>query len=187
MRSWQSRLAAKDGLISQKLIGNTIANVGLATDCIFIRAVPNKVQDLDSIMVDDIGTINISFDEHMKDIPLRKFLGNEGYYVQSGDVVSDKEADPLVGYVESKYNITQGSIILKFFKNPQTVTINTESSPIEVKPLVLALKCSEILGTFGAYHLIYQKILFTYHDDPIPQKIYDWCVQLATRRNLLGW
>jgi hypothetical protein len=174
MRTWQSRLSAKLNKLSQKLVDNSITNAGLVTDCIFIRTDLDKVGDPTRIQVSDIDVAELIFPA-MVDIPMKRFLGNNGQMIEAIDATEEK-TEPFECYSRIDTPIDQGSIFLKFFENP------TGSSP-----LVLPLKVAEILGNFGARSIIFNKLHLTYYDNPLDPQIYQWCLDLATRRSILGW
>jgi hypothetical protein len=184
-KTWQARLQAKMNILSQKLLDNAITLAGVSTDVIFIRQNLNNVSDPVSITVDDIDVINIMF-PGLKDIPMRRFLfqDNQQFYVANDG--AEDEIQPFECYIETKYRVDQGSIILKFFDNPQGSTPNG-TTPSTEKPWVLPLKISEILGTFGGRSMVYQKCLLVYQDHQIPDQILTWALQLAQRRQILGW
>jgi hypothetical protein len=183
LKSWQSRLQAKTNALSQKLIDNSITLAGVATDCIFIRQNLSKQYDPVSISVDDIDVVGVMFPP-LKDIPMRRFLYNTGHFIQANDAVED-ETQPFECYAEVKYRIDQGSILLKFFDNPQTKTPNTDEKITD--PWILPLKVAEVMGTFGGRSIIWQKLNLVYMDEMIPDAIMNWCIQLAQRRQILHW
>jgi hypothetical protein len=184
VRSWQSRLQAKMNTLSQKLVDNTITLSGAATDCIFIRQNLNKMSDPVSLTIDDVDVINIVFPP-LIDIPLRRFLWSTGHFIQANDAV-EEENQPFECYAEVKYRVDQGSIILKFFDNPQGTTPSGESYST-TEPWVLPLKVADVMGTFGGRSMVWQKLNLVYYDNMLPDQIYQWCIQLAARRELLKW
>jgi hypothetical protein len=184
MGSWQSRLQAKMNILSQKLNDNAINLAGFSTDVVFIRQNLNKVSDPVSISVDDVDVINIMF-PGLVDIPMRRFLFSDDQFYVANDA-AEEENQPFEAYVQTKYRVDQGSIILKFFDNPHGDTPLGNISTTE-KPFVLPLKVSEILGTFGGRSLVWQKINLVYVDHIIPDQVMQWCIQLANRRQILGW
>lgn len=182
--SWQSRLQAKLNILSQKLNDNAISLTGLTTDVVFIRQNLNKVSDPVSITVDDVDVINITF-PGMVDIPMRRFLfTDDQFYVANN--ATDDEQQPFEAYVQTKYRVETGSIVLKFFDNPHGDT-PLGNLPTAEKPWVLPLKVAEVLGTFGGRSMVWQKMNLVYLDHIIPDQIMQWCITLANRRNILGW
>ena len=183
--SWQSRLQAKDNIIAQKLADNSITLAGYATDVIFIRQNLNKVSDPTSITIDDVDVINIMFPS-LEDVPMRRFLWNDTqqFYVANDKV--EEEDQPFEAYAPVAYRIEQGSIILKFFDNPTGGTPNG-TTPTSEMPWVLPLKVADVLGTFGGRSMIYQKLSLVYEDHMIPDQILQWSIQLAQRRQIIGY
>lgn len=183
--AWQSRLQAKLNILSQKLNDNAIALAGFATDVVFIRQNLNNVSDPISITVDDIDVISIMF-PGLKDVPMRRFLFTDDQFRVANDAVSEEEKQPFEVYIQSKYRVEQGSVILKFFDNPHGGTPLGNISTTE-KPWVLPLKVADIFGTFGGRSMVWQKANLVYEDHTIPQQIMSWCITLANRRQILGW
>jgi hypothetical protein len=178
--SWQSRLSSCLNRISQTLVDNSIILSGFATDVIIIDETLNEVQDPTALNVDEIGVINIVFPS-FDSVPMRRFIQSDGTYISANAGKDGKEdKEPFTCYAPIGNNlgtsIPQGSILLKFFENP------TGSAP-----WVLPLRISDILGTFGARTIIWQKILATYYDTPVNTTLYNYLLQLATRRGILGW
>lgn len=182
--SWQARLQSKMNHLSQKLNDNMIGLMGVVTDVVFIRQNLNKVYDPVSLTVDDVDVINVSFPS-LKDIPMRRFLFTDDNFYVANNATED-DVQPFKAYVQTKYRVDQGSIILKFFDNPQGST-PLGNLPTAEKPWVLPLKVAEVLGTFGGRSMIWQQMNLVYLDHMIPDQIMQWCITLANRRNILGW
>ena len=172
-RSWQSRLSAKQNAIAQRLVDNSISNTGTMTDVIRIRVETNQMSDPTKIIVDNIDVIDMIFPA-LEDIPMRRFEGSTMTFLSANDAT--EEPEPFECYTKITNQIDQGTIILKFFENP-----------MGSEPWILPLAVSDLLGTFGARKIIWQKCKLTYYNNPLDPKIYAWCLDLAQRRNLLGW
>lgn len=176
--SWQSRLSAKLNRISQKLVDNQITLAGLATDCLLIRRNENKMSDITSIQLDDISIVNIVF-PGLKDIPMKRFYNSTTQtFISANDAITEdtEPPKPVQVYAPIATQINQGSIVLKFFENPTGVD-----------PWILPLEVKEVLGSFGARTIIWQKMNLAYYDNMLPEAIMNYCLTLATRRNILGW
>jgi len=172
VRSFQARLSSKLNTISQKLIDNDISLAGIATDVIIIRVDTNQMLDPIKITVDDIDVIEMIFPK-LENIPMKRFSGNSGTFVSANDAT---EEEPFECYTRVHQQLDEGSIILKFFENPNGS-----------EPWILPLQVKNRLGTFGARKIVWMKILLGYYDNPIDPKIYQWCEDLAERRQILGW
>lgn len=171
--TWQSRLAAVQNRISQKLLDNSIKLAGVATDVLMITEELNRVQDVSQIDLNSIQVLNIIFPA-LEDIPIRRFLQSSGTYLQASDGKSEKE--PFICYAPISTIVEQGSIFLKFIENPNGV-----------EPLVLPLKLADVIATLGARTIQYQKLPLVYYDTPINTTLYQLLLTLAQRRNILRW
>ena len=179
MSSWQSRLSATENRIAQTLVDNSIILSGFATDVIVIDETLNEIQDTTALNVDEIGIVNIVFPS-FQDVPMRRFIQADGTYISANAGKDKEDKEPFVCYSPIGTNlgtvIPQGSILLKFFENPTGA-----------QPWVLPLKISDILGTFGARTIIWQKLNIVYYDTPVNAALYNYLLQLAQRRSLLNW
>ena len=183
--SWASRLAAKTNHLAQKLTDNQLTLSGAFTDVILMRSNFDKFGDHITLDVLDMDVINIAFPD-MKDIPIRRFLGNSNLSIpdyMSADAQED-ENKPFQCYAPAKFKIDQGSIVVRFFDNVQGANPNL---PTETKPWVLPLKVAELRGTFGYRSMIYQRLDLAYYDNEIPPEVMTWIMEMANRRGLLGW
>jgi len=175
MRSFQSKLAAKLNTMSQKLVDNSIALAGVATDVIRIRIDTNQMFDPSKITVDGIDIIEIIFPK-LEDIPMTRFDRGAGSFISANDAATQNQSQPFTCYTRVHEALDEGSIILKFFDNP-----------ISSDPWILPLQVKNRLGTFGSRKIIWMKVNLGYYDNPLDPKIYEWCEQLAQRRGILGW
>lgn len=173
MRSFQSRLSSKMNAISQKLVDNSIGLTGVTTDVIRIRVETNQMSDPTKIIVEDIDVISMIFPA-LLDIPMRRFEGSTSTFSSANDAATEEQ--PFECYTTVHNKLDEGSIILKFFENPNGSV-----------PWVLPLQVKNRLGTFGARKIIWMKVQLGYYDNPMDSKIYQWCEQLSIRRGLLGW
>lgn len=171
--TWQSRLAAINNRISQKLLDNNIRLTGLATDVLMITEELNRIQDVDQIDLNSIKTLNVIFPA-MEDVPTKRFIQSDATYIAATDAKTDKE--PFECYAPISELIEHGSIFLKFFDNPTGV-----------QPWILPLRVADILATIGARTIQYQKVLLTYSDTPMNTTLLSLLQQLAARRQLLNW
>lgn len=183
--SWQSRLAAKQNHLAQKLTDNMLVLGGAFTDVILMRQNFDKFGDTITLDALDMDVINIAFPD-MKDIPLRRFMGNNNLGMpdnMSADA-QEEENKPIQCVVPAQFKLDQGSIVVRFFDHVQGANPNLPTSTL---PWVLPLQVKDIKGTFGYRSMIYQKVDLGYYDNEIPQQVQDWIMQMATRRGLLGW
>jgi hypothetical protein len=189
VQTWQSRLTAKQNILSQKMVDQQVRNAGFATDVIIIRSNLDRVNDIVNLELLDIDVVNMTFPP-MRDIPLRRFWGSGptiigyGTDTQANDSATLKKTEPFQCFAEVKYKIEQDSIILKFFDNPQGT--NTKL-PIHTESWILPLQVKDILGTFGGRSMIMQKINVAYLDQTLPDSLMAYVNAMATRRNILGW
>jgi hypothetical protein len=172
MRSFQSRLNAKMNMISQKLNDNDIGLAGVTTDVIRIRVDVNQMSDPTKINVDDIDVISMIFPA-LTDIPMRRFEGSTQTFLSANDATEEQTFEC---YTNVHNILDEGSIILKFFDNP-----------VGSMPWVLPLQVKNRLGTFGSRKIVWMKLVLSYYDSPLDPKIYQWCEQLAVRRQILQW
>jgi len=187
--SWQARLVAKDNTISQKMNDNNIRNTGYASDVFVIRETLNQINDVSSFDLLDIMMVNVIFPP-MQDVPLWRFYGgglnqNMGLKdIQSNDSATDHKTKGFECYAEVKYKVDQGSIILRFFDNPQGTNPHL---PTGTDPWVLPLQVKDVRGTFGGRSMVYQKIILGYLDGPLPVQLSSLINTMSTRRQLLAW
>lgn len=175
MRTFQSRLAAKQNQMAQKLSDNALSMLGTITDVIRVRVKKNHVGDVMSKIIDDIDVVEIMFPP-LKDIPMWRFT-NSGNTIsaQAPDIHGD-QIQPFICAAPVGAKVDQGDIIIKFFDNPQND-----------KPMVLVLQIKDVLGTFGQRSIIFQKLNISYYDEQLEPEIWQWCMDAATRRKILKW
>jgi len=185
MSSWQSRLAAKQNALAQKLTDNILMLSGAFTDVILMRSDFDKFGDSINMEIMDLDVVNIAFPD-MKNIPIRRFYGNTN--LGTPDIVSaDAEEDenkPFMCYAPAQFKIDQGSLIIRYFDHVQGAN---PSVPNTTQPWILPLKVADVRGTFGYRSMIYQRLDLAYYDNEIPDKVMAFVNQIATRRGLLGW
>lgn len=174
MRTFQSRLAAKQNVMAQKLSDNATSLLGTLTDVIRIKLNKNHVGDVNSKIITDIDAVEIIFPP-LKDIPMWRFTNNGSLSAQSVDI-HEEQPQPFIGAAPVATKVDQGDILIKFFDNPQND-----------KPLVLVLQVKDVLGTFGQRSIIYQKIQITYYDEQLEPEVWQWCMDAALRRKILKW
>ena len=173
MRTFQSRLAAKQNRIAQKLSDNSIGMLGTVTDVFRIKTKKNGMGDLISRTVEDIDVIEIIFPP-LKDVPMWRFVGSTSK--QSVDIHSKEELKPFKAFAPVSAKVDQDDIVVKFFENPATD-----------EPLILILQVKDVLGTFGARSIIYQQINISYYDEQLEPELITWCMEAANRRKILKW
>ena len=181
--SWQSRLAAKNNIMAEKLVRNAININGVLTDTLVIRSIEDKHWDKISTELEDVDNVNMIFPK-MEDIPLFRFIGPT---VTTGiDSVSAfiEEEKPIVVLAPASAKIDQNSIIVRVFEYPNSSTPN---SPPSSAPWILVLKVADILGTFGARSMVWQKLNLTYADTPYPEGFKTFITQIVNRRMILKW
>lgn len=171
--SWQSRLQAKNNILAQKLSDNTINITGYATDIIIMSEELNSVQDVTSLNVDSLGLYNVVFPNSFSEIPMRRFMHSSGIYTSADNA---KEVEPFVCYAPISADIPQGSLLLKYYNNPQGAT-----------PWLLVLKVADLIGGFGGWSIIYQKLNLVYSDTVLNPQLLSWLQTFAIRRGLLGY
>lgn len=180
LRSFQARLQAKQGRISQKLVDIQISRMGVITDAIRIRANRDQMGDSISKIYDNIDIINIIFPK-LEDIPMYRFQVQQGqliFFTSANDAISKEEdkKQPFDCGVMLQDKVSQDDLIFKFYDNPTGD-----------EPFCLVLQCKDILGTFGGRSIIWQKARFTYFDEPIDASALAWVMQMYNRREVLGW
>jgi hypothetical protein len=175
--TFQARLLAKMGRVSQKLVDQQIKLMGVITDVIRITGKFTTQSDYISRTVDDIDIIEIAF-PGLKDVPMRRFVMNSGQAISANDAVSKEgeEQEPFECYAPVTSLVKQHDIILKFFENP-----------IGDDPWILPLQCSDVMGTFGARQIIWQKMNLVYYAEELDPQIVTWCNEMAVRRQILNW
>jgi hypothetical protein len=181
--SWQSRLAAKGNVISQKLVDNSINLSGILSDVLVIRVKEDRRLDATSISLEDITSSNMIFPK-MEDIPLFRFLGSGFQPSDGASSFIDEKEKPIVVYAPITNKIDQGSLIVRVFEYPDTVTANITAT---TKPWILLFKVADVLGTFGARSMVWQKYNLTYPTSQLQPELIAYINQLATRRLLLKW
>ena len=152
---------------------NTINITGYASDVIVIQEDLNSVLDVNAINVNSLGLYTIVFPDSFREIPMRRFMQSSGSYTSADDA---KPQEPFICYAPATADIPQGSIILKYYNNPQNAS-----------PWLLILKVSDLLGGFSGWSMIYQKILLTYSDTALNPQLLSWLQTFALRRNLLQY
>jgi len=170
--SFQSRLSSKVNRLSQKLHDNGIRLTGTISDCIKITTNKSDQGDILKRRVDKLDVIPIVFPP-LVDVPLRKVVPATG---QSFIIPYTFDIQPIEIMVPLSAKIDQDDLIIKFYENTEGVD-----------PYISILEVKDILGTFGARSIIYQKYKATFFDGELPPQIIAWIMLMAQRRQLLQW
>ncbi len=170
--TFQSRLSSKVNRISQRLHDNSIRLSGTISDCIKITTTKSAQGDILKRKIDNLDVIPVIFPA-LKDVPLRKVVPETG---QSFIIPYTFDIQPIEIMIPLPYNIDQDDLIIKFYENIAGVD-----------PYIAILEAKDILGTFGARSIIYQKYKATFYDGQLPPEVITWIMEMAQRRQLLQW
>ena len=181
-RDFQSRLAAKHEIIKRKVIDNQVELAGTPTDCIRIRYNKNDEGDILSRVVTKADVISVIWPP-MKDVPIRKLRKKTSDGLET-DTVGSYEITSLVDVTEEGVNenlfkiyfphgadICAGDLIVRVFLDPD---VN--------HPIILAVKVSNILGTFGQLMLLWETANCVLDVEDIPEKLATVIGNMAERR-----
>lgn len=183
-RDFQSRLAMKHGIIQRKILDNQVSLAGNPTDCIRIQYKLNSEGDIESRIVSKADIVQIIWPP-MKDIPLRRIHKEDSdgkinetlgsYYITSLTGIATEDdtnnSEKFKLYFEHGADINQGDLIVRVFIDPDVEC-----------PIVLAVKVSELLGTFGHTMLLWESAICTLDVENIPPKLANVIGSMAERR-----
>lgn|SRR5574344_431311 len=174
MRTFQSRLAAKQEPIKRKLIDNNLSFAGNPTDCICIRETKNDEGDIEDRVIVKADVVSIIWPA-IKDVPIRKIndTGNGSYTISSlvNTAGQDTNTSLFKLYFEHNADISVGDLIVRVFIDPDTE-----------QPTVIAVKVSELLGTYGQLMILYESCNCTLDTEAIPDKLAKIIGEMAKRR-----
>lgn len=173
-RTFQSRLAAKHGLIKRKILDNDIELAGHPTDCIRIHFKDNDEGDHNAWEVEEATIDSIIFPP-LQDIPYRKIScdGSGKYQITSlaGAAEEGVSSEKFKLTFTHKSDIKTGDFIVRVFVDPDVS-----------EPIILALKVTELLGTFGHLMLESQSCLCNLEMERFPTEVSQVIGEMAERR-----
>lgn len=183
-RDFQSRLDMKHSIMKRKIIDNQISLAGNPTDVIRLSITYSDEGDKIATRCKKADVINVIMPE-FKEVPIRKLHKNDanGYVDES---VGKYQITSLVGIAseedtnnEEKFKIyfPHGSDI-----NVDDLIIKTFLDPDVKDPIILALKVSEVFGTFTNSMLLWESAICTLEMEDLPQKLVDIIGSMAERR-----
>lgn len=174
IRTFQSRLAAKHGIIKRKILDNDVELAGNPTDCIRIHFKDNDEGDHDAWNVEEATIESIIFPP-LKDVPYRKIsCDGSGKYQITSLVGSAEDGVPAEQYkltFTHKSDIKNNDFIVRVFVDPD---VN--------EPIVLVLKVTELLGTFGQLMLESQSCICNLENEKFPAEVSQVIGEMAARR-----
>ena len=182
MRDFQSRLAAKHEIIKRKVIDNQVELAGNPTDCIRIRYIKNDEGDIESRQIIKADVVSIIWPT-LKEIPIRKLRKNKsdgtvnetfGTYEISSlvDVAEDDANEKMFKlYFPHGADISSGDVIVRVFIDPDVA-----------QPIVLAVKVTNVLGTFGQLMLLWESANCALDAEDMPEKMANVIGAMAERR-----
>jgi hypothetical protein len=170
--TFQSRLSSKLNNISRKLHDNSIRLGGVAVDCIRITPKVSAQGDIISRKVEDLDVISAIFPP-LQDIPLKKVKNDSG---QTIIIPYTFDIQPIEVLIPSNFLIDANDLIIKFYENLE-----------RQDPYIAIMEVKDMLGTFGARSIIYNKYKLTFFDGVLPDQILQWCIDMAKRRQELKW
>lgn len=183
-RDFQSRLAMKHGIIQRKILDNQVSLAGNPTDCIRIRYVKNDEGDIESRIVSKADIVQIIWPS-LREIPIRKIHKNlpdgkidetlGSYEITSLSGIASEEdtnnSEKFKLYFEHGADINRGDLIVRVFLDPDVK-----------RPIILAVKVDELLGTFGQTMLLWESAICNLEMEDIPPKLANVIGQMAERR-----
>lgn len=169
--TFQSRLTARQNKIARKLIDNNIRLSGTISDCIKISLTKTPQGDIQKRKIEGMDVIPIVFPP-MVDIPIRKVSSLLGTKV----IPYTFEIQPIEVLIPTTAKIDQDDLIVKFYENLEGE-----------EPYIAILECKDMLGTFGGRSIIYNKYKLTFFDGTLPDKVVEWALDMARRRQVLHW
>lgn len=173
-RTFQSRLAAKHGIIKRKILDNDIELAGNPTDCIRIHFKDNDEGDHESWVVEEATIESIIFPP-LQDVPYRKISCNGyGKYQITSPVGLVEEGVPAEKFklvFTHKSDLKTGDFIVRIFVDPDVS-----------EPMILVMKITELLGTFGHLMLENQSCICNFETEKFPEEVAQAIGEIATRR-----
>lgn len=174
IRTFQSRLAAKQELIKRKVLDNGVGLAGNPTDCIRIHFKDNDEGDHESWFVEEATIESVIFPP-LQDIPFRKISCDGGGKYQITSLVdSAEEGVPSERYkliFPHKSDLKVGDFIVRVFIDPDVS-----------EPIILVLKITEMLGTFGQLMLESQSAIANLETEDFPSEVSQAIGEMAERR-----
>lgn len=178
MRDFQNRLAARQELIKRRIKDNNIELAGHPTDCIRIQYKKNDEGDITSRVISKATVESVIFPP-LKDVPYRKIScdGSGSYKITSlVDSYNEEATERYSLSFPKASDLNVGDLIVRVFLDPDVA-----------EPIILVMKISEILGTFGHLMLLGQKCNCVLTTEDIPEKTLQVIGEMAKRRLAIGF
>ena len=178
--TFQARHAQKGDLLRRKLIDNSLFWIGMATDVIRMRVRQTFEGDNTSWIVEKCDVISAVFPP-LNDVPYRKINVDEGTRAwELTSLVSQFEE----GEQEKNYAI---QIPFEYDVDVNDLLFRILLDGAQRNPVIIPIRISEMLGTFGGMKIIMNKFNCAIETDNIPRKVIDTLQQMAIRRKIVGY
>lgn len=184
MRDFQSRLDIKHSIIKRKVLDNQVELAGNTTDIIRLTVKRNQEGDIESRIVSKADVINVIFPS-LTEVPIRKIRKNKPDG-KIDETVGSYTITSLVGIASE--DDTNNSEKFKIYF-PHNVDLNKDDYIVRVfidpdvkDPIIIALKVSEILGTFSHSMLLWESAICNLETEDIPPKLANVIGEMAERR-----
>jgi len=176
-RDFQSRLGYKHDIIKRKLLDNQIELSSPLVDALRIKVIKNKDGDITNTIVKEASLISCSFPP-LVNVPYRTIENNNGEYTITGliDLIEDEAVQFYTITVPHNVYLSPEDLIIRVFLDPE----------IE-KPIVLALRVTEQLGTFGVQMKLSNSYKTTIYTENFVPKVKAIILEMAKRRKIAGY
>lgn len=179
--TFQSRLGRKVDNIALKVLDNNIRLTAHPTDMLRIAVDRDpRSRDIISRTVQSTEIMPIIL-PNMVDIPLRQ-LKREG--TTTTDVMIPSlystmmQQDYFEVYAPVECNLTEEDLLIRMLY---------DSSPNVEEPYIMVLQVKEVLATFGYSSVMWKKVIVTFYDETLPDKIIEIIQDSIKKREKVGF
>ena len=179
--TFQSRLGRKVDNIALKVLDNNIRLTAHPTDMLRITVDRDpRSRDIISRTVQSTEIMPIIL-PNMVDIPLRQ-LKREG--TATTDVMIPSlystmmQQDYFEVYAPVECNLTEDDLLIRMLY---------DSSPNVEEPYIMVLQVKEVLATFGYSSVMWKKVIVTFYDETLPDKIIEIIQDSIKKREKVGF
>ena len=174
---FQARLGRKLDNIRKRVLDNNIRLSAHPTDMLRISVKRDeRSHDLISRTIDSTEIMPIILPK-MEDIPLRHLI-REGKDVLIPSMYPIQQEEYFEVYAPVQCDLHEDDLLVR---------ILYDDSPDISNPYVMVLQCKEILGTFGYNTLTWKKVIVTFYDEALPQRVVQLVKASILKREALDW
>lgn len=174
---FQARLGRKLDNIRKRVLDNNIRLSAHPTDMLRIVVVrDDRSHDLISRTIESAEIMPIILPK-MEDIPLRHLI-REGKDVLIPSMYPIQQEEYFEVYAPVQCDLHEDDLLVR---------ILYDSSPDISNPYVMVFQVKDLLGTFGYSTLTWKKVICTFYDESLPQRVVQLIKSSILKREALDW